>query len=88
MPTSLNTEMKDYGFRLTFPQTRISTGGDDMFAGDINLLPGFPPSWRFIAPCDTGGFAASGPVRRSREAAEFDALAHWAEYSPTDYPYA
>lgn len=74
MSLSLNTEMRDYGLRLTFPQTVYPTGGEDKFAGDINVTPGYPLRYRFTAPDGT-----QGPIRGKREAAEHDALAYWSD---------
>ncbi len=67
MSISLNTTLRGYGIRLTF------AGDPEVFAGDINRTENAgTPAWRFVAPDNT-----RGPLRRTREAAQYDALAHW-----------
>ncbi len=65
---TLSTELTGYGVKLTLDPTGT-------FAGDVNRTEdaGFV-RWRFVAPNGT-----RGPLRRAREAAQYDALAHWEE---------
>ncbi len=66
---TLNTELKPYGIKLTHT--------DDSFAGDINRTEhAGDVAWRFVAADGT-----RGPLRRTREAAQYDALAHWEDIS-------
>ena len=70
MSISLNTELTGYGVRLTHP-----IGG--VFAGEISRIEDSGNvTWQFSAPDDTGG-----PRRRTREAAQYDALAYWEDAS-------
>lgn len=71
---SLDWERREYGLRLTFPQSVYPTGGADKFAGDINVTRGHPLRWRFTAPDGT-----QGPIRGALKAAEYDALAYWSD---------
>ena len=64
---TLSTALKGYGIRLTFHNS-------DKFAGDINRTENAGrPAWRFVPP-DGINLA---PLRRTMEAAQYDALAHW-----------
>lgn len=67
MSISLNTELRGYGLRLTFANVPKD------FAGDINRTEDAGNvAWRFVAPDGT-----RGPIRRTMEAAQYDALAYW-----------
>ena len=65
MSISLNTELTGYGIRLTHK--------DGEFAGDITRMEnGHRVTWAFSSPN-----GVRGPSRQNREAAQYDALAHW-----------
>ena len=72
---TLNTELTDQGMRLTFPQSVYLTGlkANDAYAG--TLMRDFEAhSWQFKGPN-----GITGRKRRTLEAAQYDALAHWAD---------